>query len=210
MRHLTESASIMLDLPYPISLTRCRDGSQQVAEIAVLTRGMAISGLKGQWWAAPDVSATAGPREGDYHWDWVDHVGSQRPRFYARCIAVRTPEGHLQAAMTYHVDGRSTLDPGQKAVFGDRLATAPWNRDRLVSAPLYRGAGTALMLHAIRDGHKLGLGGRVVLLSLPDPETVIFYERLGFQQTVERKGGMIIYELTPERASHLLSARGLL
>ncbi len=102
----------MPDLPYSISLTKCRDGSRQEAQIVALTR---------------DLAETAAATEGDYRWDWVDHVGSLKSKFYAYSIAIRTPNRDIQAAMTYRVNGRSLLDPGQKSVFGEWLATAPWN-----------------------------------------------------------------------------------
>ncbi len=200
----------MHEIPYPVSITSCRDGSRQEAEVIRLTRELASSAIKARWWADPGLTLQEASREGDYHWDWVDHVGGLRARPFARAVAIRTTDGNLQAAMTYRVNGRSCLTPGDRAIFGDRLAAAPWNRDGLVSVPLYRGAGTALMVHAVADGHTLGLGGRMTLLSLPTPATRQFYERLGFQETGVEAGGMIQYELVPERATILLRDHGRL
>ena len=200
----------MIDLPTAVQLTACQTGSAHRGRVVVLTRNIAASRITGPWWSGLAVSAARRQAERDHHWNWTQHVGSLRNDIFARCVAVQTPDGEIQAAMTYRVNGRSFLEPGEGAVYGERLATAPRNREGLVPAPLYRGAGMALMNYAICHSYQLGLGGRMTLRSLPTPQTIEFYERLGFRATGEVGDDMMLYELGSHGASTLLRERGLL
>ena len=50
------------------------------------------------------------------------------------------------------------------------LATAPWNRPRLVAEPIYKGAGRVLIGTAVNLSLEEELGGRIGLHSLPGAE----------------------------------------
>jgi hypothetical protein len=116
----------------------------------------------------------------------------------------------IEGGITYRIDARSRLESGLGAVYADRLAVAPRNRPWLVSAPIYRGVGTVLLLAAIRHSYLLGLGGRVSLTSLPSERTREFYACRGFQVILEHADGMIDFELPTATAVAWLEEEGYL
>lgn len=200
----------MISLPSPIALTNCQTGKVVKAEIVELTRKQA-NAINSNWWAAPSKKARV--NEDDHHWPWAKLVGEARlgpGGQYSRCVAVQTGDGAIQGAAIYYLNGQSFLEENVPAVLVDRLATAPWNRDWLVSSPRYRGTGTALLYWVIAHSYDVGFGGRVNLLSVPTSRTVDYYQKLGFVRTGEDDSGMILLELPPDKAVELLHRRGLL
>lgn len=63
---------------------------------------------------------------------------------------------------------------GQKLVYVEYLASAPWNRKEIQRPPRYQGVGTNLLRYARVRSVELGYSGRVGLHSLPG--SVKFYE----------------------------------
>ena len=109
--------------------------------------------------------------------------------------------------MIFRVDAESVLDLGQGALFVDRLATAPWNRDALVTTPMFRGAGSGLLTYAIAMSYNLGLSGRVTLFPIANHS---FYENRGFIPVETKPDGETLYELPTVAARAILIERGLI
>ena len=112
--------------------------------------------------------------------------------------------------MLYRIDAKSQIEEGEGAVYVDRLAAAPRNRPWLAEPPKYRGAGTVLLLAAVRHSYSLGLGGRVWLTSLPSERTRAFYAKRGFLPIFEAEDGMIDFELPSAKAETWLTSEGYL
>lgn len=64
----------------------------------------------------------------------------------------------------------------KRLVYIQALATAPWNRAKIVKPPIYRGVGTILINFAILRSEELGYKGRIGFHSLPG--ALPFYRRL--------------------------------
>ncbi|TGS35833.1 hypothetical protein EN825_34620, partial [Mesorhizobium sp. M8A.F.Ca.ET.182.01.1.1] len=58
-------------------------------------------------------------------------------------------------------------------IYVEFLATAPWNRPKLVAEPIYKGAGRVLVGTAVSLSLEEEFGGRIGLHSLPGAE--VFY-----------------------------------
>lgn len=197
------------ELPFPITLRRCDDRRIVIAHIVELTRTLAKTKVRAEWWAGLGVSGSRRHQEDDHHWNWVAEVGKYHNHAAVESVAVRTADGAIQAAMIYRLNGTSILASGAGAVYVDRLATAPRNRGWLVEKPLYRGAGTSLIVWAAYHSYSRGLDGRLVLAALPSERTIKFYESLGFKATTAEEDDMVVYELEPKDAVALLGrARG--
>jgi hypothetical protein len=194
----------MIELPVPVRLRDCRAHVDVVAQLVELTTKLAKLKVDAAWWSNLGISGSRRRQEGDHGWNWANRIGQFHNHLLVECAAVQTPDGDVQAAIIYRLDGRSVLLPEAGAVYVDRLATAPRNRPKLVPAPLYRGAGTNLLRWAAYHSYQLGFGGRLVLASLPNPDTIDFYRALGFQETETEVHGMVVYELEPELAQRLI------
>lgn len=195
----------MVNLPVSLQLTDCRTGGAASAHLVELHARLAKSRVDAAWWRDLGVSSLRRREEGDHSWNWADRIGMFRNSLAVESVGVQTSDGEIQGAMIYRIDGASVIETGKGAVYIDRLATAPRNREGLVDEPVYRGAGTCLLRWAAYHSFKLGLGGRLVLASLPDPNTTAFYERLGFKATPADEGDMVIYELEPTEAQALIA-----
>jgi hypothetical protein len=198
----------MLSLP---DLARLKDlHTDQIVESSIvpLSKGLAKQ-VDSQWWKIGG-SRTARENEADHGWRWSDIAGSCRLDPWCECRAIVTPDGVVQGAINYHLNGKSLREHDLGAVFVHHLATAPRNRPWLVPKPRYKGVGLALLSTAIVHGYVLGLGGRVVVPSVPTERTRQFYEKRGFQYVSEDDDGIIDFELTPEAAQAWLLKEGFL
>ena len=189
----------MLVLPDDITLFDVRRGSSVGATLVPLTRELAATAIDGKWWKI-EAPKRARDQEEDHHWVWRKLVGEHRNDLAWEALAVQNSDDDVEGAILYRVDARSQIEAGKGAIFGDRLATAPWNRPWLVSSPRYRGVGSALLLAAVRHSYALGLNGRVSLISLPSERTRGFYGKRGFRLISEDQHGNIMYELPTEAA----------
>ncbi len=102
---------------------------------------------------------------------------------------------------------KSVLVPGEKAVFIDRVATAPWNRDKLAKMPRFRGVGTGFVLYSIVLSYSQGFGGRVNLQAVASEE---FHAKQGFEPTTIQQDGEIVWEISAETAQLKLIERGII
>ena len=196
-----------MDLPALVELTRCASGAKERARIETLTRETAKGQIDGRWWNGLSATLEDLQKEPDRHWEWRVLVSKiqNKPLYRSKCV--RTEDDFVQAAILFRVDARSVLETGKRAVFVDRLATAPQNRDNLVPAPIFRGAGTGLLLYAVAQSYFLGFEGRVNLFPVANED---FYVQRGFQPTDESVGEDVLFELPAASAIGLLKARGLI
>ena len=74
----------------------------------------------------------------------------------------------------------SFVEENAEAIFVELLATAPRNRDWLVTTPAYRGVGSGLLRTVVIHSYHLGLEGRVNLVATTDTNSISFYEGKGF------------------------------
>lgn len=200
----------MLDLPNRLALTDCQNGQVVSADLIRLTREIAQTRIDAVWWSGLGVSKSKREEEDDHHWRWTRIVGSCRTDLFVECSAVQTCDQQIQGAMVYRIDGKSILQDSCGAVHCEYLATAPRNRDWLVADPCFRGSGTGLLLRAIAHSYQLGLGGRINLFSLPTARTEQWYSKIGFVKTDLDKDGMMLFEISAEKAVGWLKERGLL
>jgi GNAT superfamily N-acetyltransferase len=200
----------MIELPYETTLTRISDGARTPAQIVSLTRELAKLRIDAQWWQLPGVASRVRGAENDHGWQWRTEVGALVNQRWWECVAVSTDDGELQGGMILRLDAKSFLDDSLGAVHVHAIATAPRNRDWLVSQPQFRGVGSALLRHAVARSYELGLEGRVNLFAFDDPRTISFYENRGFDR-IEGQDELIqepMLELSPAAAIEHLRELG--
>jgi GNAT superfamily N-acetyltransferase len=162
------------------------------------------------WWDLPDVPDEKLKKEGDNHWNWASIVLSYGVGVLRDCVAVKSKEGYIEGAVAYNFNAWSRLETNAGCAYIDRISTAPRNRRRLVSQPLYKGVGSALMYWVLKESYNAGLGGRIALESLPTPDTIRFYEAKGFERTdlSQPSDGLMDYELPKAKAEAWLKQEG--
>jgi hypothetical protein len=209
----------MLDIPtddptplFPLANfdLKYRDtGGRVTADIVELTRDEAGIRIDRAWRSFQGPFRVPCPVQADAGWpSWGSLVRKYRKNEWARCAAVRTPDGHYQGAIIYRLDGASFLDPTLGAVHGEFVATAPYNRRDYAERPLYHGVGEGLMYLAMLHSYDYGFWGRVTLFSVS--QAIDFYRKMKFVETQARADRMIGYELTSDTAIDLLRDRGLI
>ncbi len=146
----------------------------------------------------------------DAHWVWHEKAQERAGQLQWESFSIRCA-GKTQGLMYLDMLRRCRL-PSQHnlhLVYIDLLATAPWNRPRLTSQPMYRGVGNVLMLEAILHSHAEGFGGRIGLHSLPNAEE--FY-RVEWQMEAlgpdPAYGGLTYFEMTTKRATEFVPIAG--
>ncbi len=196
-----------MDLPTTIELTRCDSEREELASVKTLDRETAKTLIDAGWWT-PSVVVVRDPKqEPDRDWDWRAIVSKHqnRPDFGAKCVI--SQDGLVQAAVLFRVDALSALEKGERAVFVDRLATAPRNRDGLARNPVFRGGGTGLLVYVVALSYSLGFSGRVNLIPIANEE---FYTEKGFRPTNIATDDGTLFELPATTAIQLLKERGLI
>ncbi|MCY2965429.1 MAG: hypothetical protein NT069_17645 [Planctomycetota bacterium] len=184
---------------------RLGEGAEN-ARIESLDRQDAVADIDRQWWQG--IRPTVRANESDGHWPWMEIAGKHRS-WKKACACLRTADSWIQSAIAYDLHGSSLLDKGDGCVFVDFLATAPWNRPRITSLPLYRGCGTELLVHVVAESYSNGLHGRVALIPIED-DVVEYYEDFGFRTTGVECDDRIVFKLPVVAALELLKQRGLL
>jgi hypothetical protein len=132
------------------------------------------------------------------HWDW-------RIKYW-----IGEAEGHrrfgirlgykMQGLMLVVPSAESKLVAGQKAVYIDYIATAPWN-ERYEGAQdgQFAQVGSVLIQQAVDLSRKYGFSGRIGLYALP--QAVEWYIKLGMTEVrASLKDGLRYFEMTPEAA----------
>ena len=196
-----------MDLPTRMRLEACASGKIEISQIENLNREIANHQIDNEWWNESLETLSPLEDEPDSHWKWRDIISYHQndPKFMARCI--RTEDGVIQGALLLRKKVKSVLEPGEKAVFIDRVATAPWNRDKVAKMPRFRGVGTGFVLYSIVLSYSQGFGGRVNLQAVASEE---FHAKQGFEPTTIQQDGEIVWEIRANVAQQKLIERGII
>jgi hypothetical protein len=143
----------------------------------------------------------------DVHWEWPQKVAARSGELQWNSFALRCG-GKTQGMMFVNLLRRCRLagQVNEHLVYVDLVATAPWNRPRLVERPLYRGVGFVLLVEAIALSEAEGFCGRIGLHTLPGSDA--FYRtQFGMQALGPDPGyqGLHYLELTSEHAVSFLA-----
>lgn len=163
---------------------------------------------KPNWWDETD--AVERQNQPDYTWNWASFVSNRvlnRPS--GKAVCVRSDDGIIQGAMIYELGVKSWLNPIEKTVFVELVATSPANRDILVREPRYRKAGLSLLRYAMIHSVEVGLRGRLSLFPIANQK---FYTSVGFEETAQRSDELDVnlYELSTAAATMHLKQMGVL
>jgi hypothetical protein len=199
-------SNLTLFPPDQIRLVDFLNGNEVLGTVRRLLREDAKMLIDRVWWTELESTITDATDQPDRHWEWRRIVSAYQNKPYFRTVCVTTDDGRLQGAMAYRVDTKSMLEPGQRAVHVDRLATAPWNRIDLVGRPLFRRVGTGLLEYAIAQSHLLGFSGRINLIAVANEG---FYLSRGFVATDIMHEDGPVFELPASVATQILKNRGI-
>ena len=141
----------------------------------------------------------------DSHWEWVDKAIDAQRIMGRDTFAVECADRTQGLMLTDVGFGRLPSHHGRELVYVELLATAPWNRPKLVPDPIFKGAGRVLISTAISLSVDLGFGGRIGLHSLPQSES--WYRDIGGFTHVEFDPAkkMHIFEMTESDAVAFVS-----
>lgn len=186
----------------PVMLYNCQSRCEVRAQIIELDRETAKRKIDAVWWSGLGISKRKRRRQRDHAWKWHKRFQEYRDVDTFASVAIRSDTGDIEGAMIYTFEGSSVLT-GDRMMSIDFLATAPRNRKHITGGRLV-GVGTSLVAYAVRECVDSGLGGRTVIESLNDPETMEFYENLGFRKNGLAEDDIIGYELATWEAQRLL------
>lgn len=145
----------------------------------------------------------------DAHWGWSQKVQERRGQLSWSSYAIRR-DGLTQGLMFVNLNHRCRLPSqlNEHMVYVDLVSTAPWNRPRFATNPLYGGVGRVLVIEAIVRSLDEEFGGRIGLHSLPGAEE-LYRDKLGMECLGPDAGygGLPYYEFTPQRAAPWLADR---
>jgi hypothetical protein len=202
-----------MEVPSQISLVDCQSGQTVTGQVAGLDREMAKDMSPGwnnsNWWTTCTGLISEIDEQPDSHWDWVALVSRAQNKPMRRSVCVFAADGSIQGAMLYRVGVQSVLEPGEKAVLIDRLASAPGNRAELVGTPRFRGIGDGLLRYALAESWSYGLKGRVNLFPVAHLE---FYTNRRFVRTdvMDKDGIDYLHEIPAADAAAMLRDHGVL
>ena len=141
----------------------------------------------------------------DAHWEWAQKRLERQDMMSWTSFAVEA-EDETQGLMFVRMDttAREASGRGKFLVEIDLLATAPWNRFRLVAQPQFKGIGRLLMAAAISLSFDQEFEGRIGLHALPQAESwyrdVCGMTDLGIDGTTMR-----YFEMTSAQAQAFVS-----
>ncbi|MBL8820568.1 MAG: hypothetical protein JNL58_31385 [Planctomyces sp.] len=201
-----------MEVPKTVWLFDCQAGINVEAAVVALSREsvkyLCHDWVEPNWWTETPLPDEA-KQEPDYDWDWVALLSRDQRKPGRFAVGLQTPDGRLQGALVYRVGVNSALEPAKKAIFVDRIASAPANREYLVQAPRFRGVGNALLRYAVAESWFYTFGGRVNLFPVAN---VDFYLKRNFKPTnvLDPKTGDVLYELSDADAESRLRECGVL
>lgn len=144
----------------------------------------------------------------DAHWQWPKKAADRAKVLQWNSCAVRCgskTQGLMFIDLLQRCRHPSQANDG--LVYVDLLATAPWNRPRLVADPLYRGVGLVLITEAILLSQDEGFKGRIGLHALPGSED---WYRDNLKMVPlgpdPKYCGLIYFEMTEDHALEFLSS----
>ncbi|HWT01766.1 MAG TPA: hypothetical protein VN256_16080 [Pyrinomonadaceae bacterium] len=199
-----------MEILQSIRIQRADNGQYIEAAIVRLSADDARLMIDNIWWNLPEVPAEVLKQEGDNHWKWDSIVHHYGTGVLKECVAIKSKEGYIEGAVAYNFNAKSHLETNEGCAYIDRVSTAPRNRRRVVKQPLYKGVGSALVYWVLKESYNAGLGGRIALESLPEPDTIKFYEAKGFIRTdlSQPATGLMDYELPKPKAEAWLKQKG--
>ena len=111
----------------------------------------------------------------DAHWEWGKKSVFALNQPLLHDIYVLECGGRTQGIMLTTKGGTSCFSrhPDHRRadmLYVELLASAPWNRPRLVSKPIYKGVGRVLLATAVSSSIEQEFDGRIGLHSLPGAE----------------------------------------
>lgn len=156
----------------PIQLVRCLDGQLVAAQLSELAERHLED--FDQRWRSQLIELGAE----DKFWDWAfkKRIAQTENGYESYAIEWNgKTQGLLALETQYH---RSQLDSarGERLVYVQSLASAPWNRRIARGERQFSGIGALLLNFARRRSSQLGYGGRIALHSIASAER--FYESL--------------------------------
>lgn len=198
-----------MDILKRIQILRAKNNQTVGADIVALTTDLAQKMIDDFWWNDAGLAVTY-KKEQDAHWIWENIVSDYSKDILHECVAILSEENYLEGAMAYQLNAESKIEIGKGSVYVGWLATAPRNRNWLTNAPFYKGIGTVLLYQAVIDSYQSGLEGRISLQSLPNSNTIQFYENKGFVRTdlTQPLTDLIDYELPKSAAVLWLKKQG--
>ncbi len=149
----------------------------------------------------------------DAHWDWGNKALAAINDPFLYDIFVLECGGNTQALLMTRKGGsdcfsRHTEHPKADMLYVEFLATAPWNRPRLVPNPTYKGAGITLIGTAVSKSIEEEMCGRVGLHSLPGAEA-FYRDTVGMTDFgVDQEGahkGLRYFELPASQVNNFLT-----
>ncbi|MHB8390258.1 MAG: hypothetical protein ACYDBH_11850 [Acidobacteriaceae bacterium] len=154
----------------------------------------------------PSWTAAADANVQDSHWDWVGKAEHAARSMQYETFAVECA-GQTQGLMLVDVTKFAQLDgqQGRELVYIELLATAPWNRRKLVPTPVYKGVGRVLVGTAISLSVELGFKGRIGLHSLRQSESWYETEASFIDGGYNPVQGMQYFEMTEAQAAAFIS-----
>lgn len=198
-----------MDILKRIQILEAKNNQIVDADIVTLTTDLAQKMIDDVWWNDSGLVPTY-KNEQDAHWIWEDIVSDYSKDILHECVAILSKENYLEGAIAYQLNAKSKIEIGKGSVYVGWLATAPRNRNWLTNAPFYKAIGTVLLYQAVIESYQSGLEGRISLQSLPNSNTIQFYENKGFVRTdlTQPLTGLIDYELPKSAAVLWLKKQG--
>jgi len=207
------------DVPRELNIYDGRTGSPVSARYTSLTRKMCRDKIDKKWWSAVQITRPIRRGEPDHAWLWADKFGEVQADFRGHMQALGVETSHdsvLQGALLYATNSSSMLEEvsdGSRppAVWIAYLATAPWNRSRVMEpdSGRYNGVGSALLKMAITHSYFRQGEGRVNLSAVSHPDTLSWYEQKGFVRCNDPEEERILLELPASAARRHLRKWGL-
>jgi hypothetical protein len=111
-----------------------------------------------------------------HRWDWLRKLGNPDYRYVAVTLGASV-EGLMAVAK---LPRPSQLTAGVLSLYVAFIEAAPWNLSAHPAGIRFGGTGSSLLAAACRMSEDNGLGGRVLLSSLPQAER--FYRRCGMTE----------------------------
>lgn len=145
----------------------------------------------------------------DARWDWVGKAKVAAMMMGQETFAVEC--GDTQGLMLVNLNGFGQLgvQKGRELIYVELLATAPWNRHKLVDSPRYKGVGRVLIATAISLSIDSGFHGRLGLHSLPQSESW-YRNEAGFTDLgLDAPKRMHYFEATVDQAKDFLEEGAL-
>ncbi len=199
-------------------------GEFEAADLFHGIDGTNISHIEGRWRPMFELRRAQAKASGysmsdinaeDGHWNWGSKALAAITDPFLYDIFALECGGNTQALLlackgSTDCFSRHSEHPKADIIYVEFLATAPWNRPRLVDKPIYKGAGRVLIGTAVSLSLEEELGGRIGLHSLPGAED-FYRDAIGMTDFgVDKEGpheGLRYFELPESRVADFLTIK---